>query len=302
MSFILHFLGPLRSRSAVIHPVIVILCPKKPDVDVLHIISMFEEVYLVIGSPGNHLDLLRAGMHRCAHITFMSDKTQSFSDEYLADMDKVFMARKVDQHNSNVRRRQKKKKAPAALEKNLIQSNFEFRYFSNLQFVKPIKPAVDRLPNFCMEMVKCRPCRSYMEYVSDTPPVVSLEPMVASGRVWLTEVLIKQLIPLWQTKGSFLHILQLLLHVSGTPEQLITTSELQLLDCPPQLVGQTFMEAFFSFANKQDSIIVIGLYRKAVAKNGFEFNYVYTNPARDTVLKDTDSLYLLVNYNSKYQK
>lgn len=144
----------------------------------------------------------------------------------------------------------------------------------------------------------CAPCREFIDSISGGPGTVSLEPLVASGRVWLTEVLIKQLIPLWQSKGNFLHILKLLLSTGDSAEQIAASAQLLLVDAPRALVGKTFMDAFFAYANRDESVIPIGLYRNVTLPNGEVFSYVYTNPSSNTILKTSDAIYVLVNSNT----
>jgi len=296
-SFIIHYVAQLR-RVGSTHPKIVILAEGSkddPDMlplekDVMHMISLFDDVFVLQGSPRNHVDLLRCSIDNAAHVTYMADKTQVYQDEYLADMDKVFMARLVDAKNKEL---EEAGRLP-------ITSSFEFRYFSNLRFVKRIGKEVDTLPG-CMErFVKCYTVKEYLDEVLDKPGEVSLEPLVASGRVWLSEVLLKQLIPLWQTRGSFLHILKLLLHTSEDPLQLITSASIRLISCPEALWGKTFLDAFVSLqGGEKESIIPFGLYRKAVDDYGDEFHFVYTNPSKSTVLVETDRLYVLMGFSGE---
>lgn len=133
-NFIPHFLCPLRSHTAAIHPVVVILCETRPNVDIMHSISLFDEVYVVIGNPGNHVDLLRAGANVCAQVTYMSDKSKVYKDHFLADMNKVFMARSINEHNSRVYKKicEAKEKGHVGPLRPPIDSSFEFRYFRSV--------------------------------------------------------------------------------------------------------------------------------------------------------------------------
>lgn len=72
----------MRAATLATPPVIVLLCEEPPAIDVLYVMSLFEHVYLVIGNPGNALDLSRAGVDTCAHIAIMADKSQTFKVDF----------------------------------------------------------------------------------------------------------------------------------------------------------------------------------------------------------------------------
>lgn len=74
----------------------------------------------------------------------------------------------------------------------------------------------------------------------------------------------------------------------------ISNSNMYLINIPDAFIGETFEKMFFHLLNS-NLIIVIGLYRKAISNN---FYYVFTNPSKQTILKRTDLIYALGNYNS----
>lgn len=79
----------------------------------------------------------------------------------------------------------------------------------------------------------------------------------------------------------------------------MTSAELQLVFVPESLVGCTFLE-LFSTLTRQESAIPLGLYRFAQTSYGAVFQYVYTNPEPDVVLRATDKVYVLVNFDATH--
>ncbi|CAG8453233.1 802_t:CDS:10 [Diversispora eburnea] len=74
-------------------------------------------------------------------------------------------------------------------------------------------------------------------------------------------------------------------------ERRISSGHMFLVDIPPSFIGKTYHELYY-YLIRVHKAIPLGLYRHTIHKES-GLNYIYVNPIRDCVIKESDKVYII---------
>ena len=296
---IVHFILPLRAKYLTKKMIkwIVILAPNLPE-DIQNILSIFPKIIYIEGDP-----LYPENLHRCniasAEIAVIlnnnylnineggDDKTNLNQDEnseinmedQFLDSSTLFIYNSIRKINRSIK----------IITELLYTNNIEFLLSS--KFLKKLQE--DKI-NSSKNNDSLKSGNNRMNY--KMYPNYELTPVFATGEIYLPSLGDKILAQMFYN-SNLLTIINLILegdkNIMKKKEKKLddifqlTGSNLFMIPC--EIKNESFGEMFKRMITK-NGILCIALYRKNLVDN---FYYVYTNPKKTTLIKDTDYIFIL---------
>ena len=274
---------------------VVILCPRKPTDEEFQALSVFPEVYVMVGSPGLKYDLDRANIESCDKIVIKGMQSPEGitedSEDYFNDSSPIMIAHLIH----SMFKGQDRKYVVVELDKR-----------SNIRFLRPTAKkrgfTSKKLLNIQSQVRQHLTRGSEFGWTDNC----YFTPNFSSGRVLTSSMLEPILFHAYHNP----YILDIFYAFCGVQYQRhrafqlslgIERSELCYVAVPVEFVGKQFGELYEYFARKV-GIIPIGLFRDEVDEErlGNKLPYVVTNPLFCLKLRDTDLVYV-VGPQSKIQ-
>ena len=292
-SEIVHFILPLRAKYLTKNMIkwIVILAPNLPE-DIQNILSIFPKIIYIEGDP-----LYPENLHRCNISTaeiavilnnnYSNNKTNlnqnedeeiKIEDQFL-DSSTLFIYNSIRKINRSIK----------IITELLYTNNIEFLLSS--KFLKKLQE--DKI-NSSKNNDSLKSGSNRMNY--KMYPNYELTPVFATGEIYLPSLGDKILAQMFYN-SNLLTIINLILegdkNIMKKKEKKLndvfqlTGSNLFMIPC--EIKNESFGEMFKRMITK-NGILCIALYRKNLIDN---FYYVYTNPKKTTLIKDTDYIFIL---------
>ena len=297
-SEIVHFILPLRAKYLTKNMIkwIVILAPNLPE-DIQNILSIFPKIIYIEGDP-----LYPENLHRCNIATaeiavilnnnYSNNKTNlnqnedeeiKIEDQFL-DSSTLFIYNSIRKINRSIK----------IITELLYTNNIEFLLSS--KFLKKLQE--DKI-NSSKNNDSLKSGSNRMNY--KMYPNYELTPVFATGEIYLPSLGDKILAQMFYN-SNLLTIINLILegdkNIMKKKEKKLndvfqlTGSNLFMIPC--EIKNESFGEMFKRMITK-NGILCIALYRKNLIDN---FYYVYTNPKKTTLIKDTDYIFILAGTGS----
>ena len=316
---ILHFILPLRSKyiPEKLLKWIIILAPNLPT-EIHDALSKFQKIIFIQGDPLYPDNLFRAnitsadiavilGSTYCSNNEIIgkeadeiigndknieNEKENKKIDEEMLDAKTLFIYKSIKKINNNVQ----------IITELLKTNNIEF-LLSSRELKKVYKHA--RIPKDIQKKDKSSP-----EIINDQSSNGSenlkyeYTTVYAAGEICLPSLIDKITGQMFH-KEFLYSIINLLLTGEKSPQKSadkklshlfnnLTSSNLFLIPCEPR--NESFSDMFKRLLTK-NKMISIALYRKNVNDN---FYYVYTNPKKTTLIRDTDFVFVLSSTENIY--
>ena len=304
-SEIVHFILPLRAKYLTKKMLkwIVILSPNLPK-EIQDILSIFPKIIYIHGDP-----LYPENLHKCNISTaeiavilsnnssnFMENSNQGFinengiehnQDEFnkikmegqFLDSETLFIYNSIKKINSSIK----------IITELLFTNNIEFLLSS-----KYLNKLYEGNKNKLKDKDYSQNDINRMNY--KISPNYELTPVFATGEIYLPSLGDKLLAQMFYNT-NLLTIINLILegdkHIMKKKEKKLndmfklTGSNLFMIPC--EVKNESFGELFKRMITK-NGILCIALYRKNLVDN---FYYVYTNPRKTTLIKETDFIFIL---------
>ena len=297
-SEIVHFILPLRAKYLTKNMIkwIVILAPNLPE-DIQNILSIFPKIIYIEGDP-----LYPENLHKCNIATaeiavilnnnYSNNKTNinqneneeiKIEDQFL-DSSTLFIYNSIRKINRSIK----------IITELLYTNNIEFLLSS--KFLKKLQE--DKI-NSSKNNDSLKSGSNRMNY--KMYPNYELTPVFATGEIYLPSLGDKILAQMFYN-SNLLTIINLILegdkNIMKKKEKKLndvfqlTGSNLFMIPC--EIKNESFGEMFKRMITK-NGILCIALYRKNLIDN---FYYVYTNPKKTTLIKDTDYIFILAGTGS----
>ena len=297
-SEIVHFILPLRAKYLTKNMIkwIVILAPNLPE-DIQNILSIFPKIIYIEGDP-----LYPENLHKCNIATaeiavilnnnYSNNKTNlnqneneeiKIEDQFL-DSSTLFIYNSIRKINRSIK----------IITELLYTNNIEFLLSS--KFLKKLQE--DKI-NSSKNNDSLKSGSNRMNY--KMYPNYELTPVFATGEIYLPSLGDKILAQMFYN-SNLLTIINLILegdkNIMKKKEKKLndvfqlTGSNLFMIPC--EIKNESFGEMFERMITK-NGILCIALYRKNLIDN---FYYVYTNPKKTTLIKDTDYIFILAGTGS----
>ena len=297
-SEIVHFILPLRAKYLTKNMIkwIVILAPNLPE-DIQNILSIFPKIIYIEGDP-----LYPENLHKCNIATaeiavilnnnYSNNKTNlnqnedeeiKIEDQFL-DSSTLFIYNSIRKINRSIK----------IITELLYTNNIEFLLSS--KFLKKLQE--DKI-NSSKNNDSLKSGSNRMNY--KMYPNYELTPVFATGEIYLPSLGDKILAQMFYN-SNLLTIINLILegdkNIMKKKEKKLndvfqlTGSNLFMIPC--EIKNESFGEMFKRMITK-NRILCIALYRKNLIDN---FYYVYTNPKKTTLIKDTDYIFILAGTGS----
>ena len=271
---------------------IVILAPNLPK-EILDILSIFPKIIYIQGDP-----LYPENLHRCNissaeiavilnnNISNLEDEKKSeinIEDQFL-DTSTLFIYNSIRKINHSIK----------IITELLYTNNIEFLLSS-----KYLKKLQEDEINFSKNNDSLKSNSNRMNY--KIQPNYELTPVFARGEIYLPSLGDKILAQMFYN-SNLLTIINLILegdkNIRKKKEKklndIFNLSGSNLFMIPCEIKNESFGEMFKRMITK-NGILCIALYRKNLIDN---FYYVYTNPKKTTLIKDTDYIFILAGTES----
>ena len=293
-SELIHFILPLRAKYLTRKMIkwIVILAPNLPK-EILDILSIFPKIIYIQGDP-----LYPENLHRCNissaeiavilnnNISNLEDEKKSeinIEDQFL-DTSTLFIYNSIRKINHSIK----------IITELLYTNNIEFLLSS-----KYLKKLQEDEINFSKNNDSLKSNSNRMNY--KIQPNYELTPVFATGEIYLPSLGDKILAQMFYN-SNLLTIINLILegdkNIRKKKEKklndIFNLSGSNLFMIPCEIKNESFGEMFKRMITK-NGILCIALYRKNLIDN---FYYVYTNPKKTTLIKDTDYIFILAGTES----
>ena len=290
-SDLLHFVAPLRSRISTDEMVpVVVIVRAEYAAKVWENISIFHDVYVIIGSPSNAEDLIRAGVLYAKNLIVFANTEESA--------------------NVNLHGERNTPESTKALDEIAAMADSDTIFInSSVTVMNPTIQIVSELVHL-----------GNIPYLNDSHQAANLErprkevvvwPLIAAGNVYvasLNDYLSAQLFH----NPSLVSLLEKILigdrraHTDGdlteTSLELISPYEMHAKDKAALTAGSSW-ETVFHLIIKEYNAIPIALYR-GITQYGEEgtekdfqntMPYVVTNPPKNSVVRKQDKVFILSN-------
>ena len=309
---IIHFILPLRAKYLTVNMLkwIVILAPILPQ-EIYDTLSIFPKIIFIQGDPLHPENLFRANITTADIAVILSGNISKISNNIEYNDIKKQNIKDANGSNSNSKENKKNK---TKLDEEIRDSTTLFIYKAirkinhsikiitellvtkNIEFLLPakyLKKLYDqnKKPKFNSKNNK----RNYSKE-NDLSSSYEMTPVFASGEIYLPS-LVDKIIAQMYYNTNLLIILKLLLegekHIIKNSEKKLNNlfkligSNLFMIPC--EIKSESFGEMFKRMLTK-NGILCIALYRKNIIDN---FYYVYTNPRKTTLIRETDFVFVL---------
>lgn len=269
---IIHFILPLRANYLPEKSLkwIVILSPSLPQ-ELHDALSVFPKIIFIQGSPLQPENLFRANITTAEIAVILSsgftkapstnENTSNSSDkEEMLDAETVFIYKAIKKINKSIK----------IITELLVTTNIEFLLTArNLN-------------------------KLYLNGIEDTP-IYEHTSVFASGEVYLPSVVDKITCQTFYNP-NLLSILNLILSgdsykgkMDKKMEKLFNFQGSNLFLIPNEAKNESYIDMYERLVSKS-GVVPIALYRKNLVEN---FYYVYTNPKKTTLIRDSDFIFVL---------
>ena len=321
---ILHFILPLRSKHIPekLLKWIIILAPSLPT-EIHDALSKFQKIIFIQGDPLYPDNLFRANI-TCADIAVIMGSAYSCGNLNSNDINEI-IGKEVDEILENEKNSDFDKKN-RKIDEEMLDAKTLFIYKSIKKINSSIQIITELLKTNNIEfLLSSRELKKlykhslipieYQHKNESSPEIINdrsekgsenlkyeYTPVYAAGEICLPSLIDK--ITGQMFHKEFLYtIINLLLTGEKYPQKSsdkklshlfnnLPTSNLFLIPCEPR--NESFSDMFKRLLNK-NKMISIALYRKNVNDN---FYYVYTNPKKTTLIRDTDFVFVLSSTES----
>ena len=316
---IIHFILPLRAKYLTEKMLkwIVILAPVLPQ-EIYDTLSIFPKIIFIQGDPLHPENLFRANITTADIAVILSNnlsrKPINKELNNFATNKNNSKEENNDLNDSKINNNDNKKPTKKKLDEEILDSTTLFIYKAIRKINHSIKIITELLVTKNMEFLlpakylkklydegkkpKYNNKNNESNYNKDHDLASSYEmtPVFASGEIYLPS-LVEKLIAQMYYNSNLLVILKLLLegekHINKKKEKKLDSlfnlvgSNLFMIPC--EIKSESFGEMFKRMLTK-NGILCIALYRKNIIDN---FYYVYTNPRKTTLIRDTDFVFVL---------
>ena len=318
---IIHFILPLRSRyiPEKLLKWIVILAPTLPQ-DIHDAISKFPKVIFIQGDPLHPENLYRANINKAAIAVILATKhainNSNFKDNF--DYNDIIGKVKTNLYENNVDEKMDNEMMDAktlfiykSIKKinNSILIITELLQTCNIEFLlssRNLKTLYkqNELYNEAKNVKESKDLSQLIQgTTNDGNEVLFYEhtPIYAAGEVYLPSLVDKITGEMFYNT-YLLTIIDLLLIGEKPPvkkadkklDEMLELKGSYLFLIPCESRNESFMDMFKRLLTK-NNMIAVALYRKNVIEN---FYYVYTNPKKTTLIRDTDLVFVLASTES----
>ena len=262
---IIHFILPLRANYLPEKSLkwIVILSPSLPQ-DLHDALSVFPKIIFIQGSPLQPENLFRANITTADIAVILSSGFTKANDdneeEQMHDTGAILIYKAIKKINKNIK----------IMTELLVTKNIEFLLESH-NFKKLYHNGLDNTPEY--------------EHTS----------VYASGEVYIPSVVDKITCQTFYNP-NLLSILNLILsgdkykgETDQRMEKLFNFKGSNLFLIPNEIKNESYIDMYDRLVSKY-GVVPIALYRKNLIEN---FYYVYTNPKKTTLIRDSDLIFVL---------
>ena len=309
---IIHFILPLRAKYLTEKMLkwIVILAPVLPQ-EIYDALSIFPKIIFIQGDPLHPENLFRANITTADIAVILSGNLSKISNNIEFNDIKINNNKNENGSNNNSKKNKKNKKK---LDEEILDSTTLFIYKSirkinhsikiitellvtkNIEFLLPAKYLKKLYDQRKKPIFNSKNNKKNYSKDNDISSSYEMTPVFASGEIYLPS-LVDKIIAQMYYNTNLLIILKLLLegekHIMKKKENKLDNlfkligSNLFMIPC--EIKSESFGEMFKRMLNK-NGILCIALYRKNLIDN---FYYVYTNPRKTTLIRDTDFVFVL---------
>ena len=315
---IIHFILPLRAKYLTEKMLkwIVILAPVLPQ-EIYDTLSIFPKIIFIQGDPLHPENLFRANITTADIAVILSNNFSKIPknkelNEFTENKDNN--KEEKNELNDNNLNYNEKKINKKKLDEEILDSTTLFIYKAirkinhtikiitellvtkNMEFLLPAKYLKKLYDKRKKTIYNNKNNQTSYNKESDLPPSYEMTPVFASGEIYLPS-LVDKLIAQMYYNSNLLVILKLLLegekHILNKKEKKLDNlfnligSNLFMIPC--EIKSESFGEMFKRMLSK-NGILCIALYRKNIID---DFYYVYTNPRKTTLIRDTDFVFVL---------
>ena len=307
---IIHFILPLRAKYLTKKMIkwIVILAPNLPK-EIIDILSIFPKIIYIEGDP-----LYPENLHRC---NISTAEIAVILNNNLSNLERSEFKNNINQNEKNEIKIEDQFLDSSTLYiynsirkiNHSIKIITELLYTNNIEFLlssKYLKKLQGDKSNFSENNDSLKSSNNRMNY--KMYPNYELTPVFATGEIYLPSLGDKILAQMFYN-SNLLTIINLILEgdkniMKKKEKKLndmfqITGSNLFMIQC--EIKNESYGEMFKRMLTK-NGILCIALYRKNLMDN---FYFVYTNPKKTTLIKDTDYIFILAgteNIESYYEQ
>ena len=306
---IIHFILPLRAKYLTENMLkwIVILAPVLPQ-EIYDTLNIFPKIIFIEGDPLNPENLFRANI-KTADIAVILNENLANNPK---KNDICYFSYKnlnsyLNQSNSNNKKKSKSKLEEENLDSatlfiykairkinNSIKIITELLVTRNIEFLLPAKYLQKLYDQRQKPLYNSAKSANYYKEI-DISSEYEMTPVFASGEIYLPS-LVDKIIAQMFYNSNLLIILKLMLegekhNLKKKEKKLnnlfnLTGSNLFMIPC--EIKSESFGEMFKRLL--ANGILCIALYRKNIIDN---FYYVYTNPRKTTLIRESDFIFVL---------
>ena len=305
---ILHFILPLRAKYLTENMLkwIVILAPFLPQ-EIYDTLIIFPKIIFIQGDPLHPENLFRANITTADIAVILSGNLSKIPKNIEINNLSGNKTNNIDENNDNFHNKNNK------LDEEILDSTTLFIYKAirkinhsikiitellvskNIEFLLPAK-YLNKLYDQRKKLYNNKAQQTHSLKENDISSEYEMTPVFASGEIYMPS-LVDKIIAQMYYNSSLLMILKLLLegekHNIKKKEKKLNNffnligSNLFMIPC--EIKSESFGEMFKRMLTK-NGILCIALYRKNVIDN---FYYVYTNPRKTTLIRETDFVFVL---------
>ena len=316
-SEIIHFILPLRAKYLTKKMLkwIVILSPYLPK-EIQDILSIFPKIIYIKGDPLYPENLNRCNIATAEIAVILGNNSSNSFDEVLEDNSKNENDEDniTNDYNKIKMDEQFSDSSTLFIYNSIRKINHSIKIITELLFTNNIEFLLSS--KYLQKLHESYNSKSSNSFTNSdnnklnykTSPNYELTPVFASGEIYLPSLGDKILAQMF-FNSNLLTIINLILegdkNIMKKKEQKLydmfklTGSNLFLIPC--EIKNESFGELFKRMITK-NGILCIALYRKNLIDN---FYYVYTNPRKTTLIKDTDYIFVLAgtqNIDAYFEK
>ena len=275
---LIHFILPLRAKYLTEKMLkwIIILSPYLPQ-EIYDVLKIFPKIIYIQGEPFDSEDLFKCNIMSAEIAVILCNNMKSKIEDQILDSSTIFIYNTIRKINHSIK----------IITELLVTRNIEFllssKYLKNLNLNN----------NNTYSNINSTNLGNNKNSISS--PNYEVTPVFATGEIYLPSLGDKILAQMF-FNANLLTIIQLILEgekkIMNKKEKKmndmfnLTGSNLFMIPC--EIKNESFGEMFKRMLVK-NGILCIGLYRKNMIDN---FYYVYTNPKKTTLIRETDYVFV----------